>query len=1775
LTEAQVGLPECPFCHAALAGGSADDAGSSHGSADESQATFLSDAFARDSDSAESAPGSGSAPGSLDSSATFLSDAFRDAESATLDSDARGDHELEPTVPSENFEFEADSHEPAAPSAADSAATFLSDELTDDSPTGSSVTSSLASSDQGDSYSQTLISDDFSQGAPSDAQTIDSKTIDSGSGEAGPDESSVTLLSGEDVSAEELRTLSSKWSGSESAAPHMTIKSRPDAAEDSLSARDTLDTLPRRKVRSGGDDKIIHPEYELVKVLGEGGMGVVWDARQNSVDRSVALKMIKGNVAGKRSQRLKFLAEAVVTGDLDHPNIVPIYDVATDVRGTLFYAMKQVQGTPWLKVIKKKTVHENLEILLRVCDAVAFAHARGIIHRDLKPENVMLGEYGEVLVMDWGLALPLEKFHKDRRIRFSTSMGGTPAYMAPEMASGPVDRVTEASDIYLLGGILYEIVTGKPPHPGKKVKECLLAAMRNVIVPTEKTGELVDIARKAMSKEPGDRYPTVQAFQAAIRAHLSHEESIAMAGRARDDLRRATDADDYNQYSKAVFGFEEAYDLWDGNAEARQGVIDAKLAYARSALRKGDYDLGVSLLDASLPEHVAVHDQLRAAQREREARQQRLKLAKRAIVGLAASIFAIGTVAFLWIRSERDEAHRQRGIAQDNFVEAEKQRNIAVEQKDIANEQRGIAQTNFEEAEKQRKIAVEQKDIADEQRGIAQTNFEKAEQARAEEEYSAYVARIGLAAAKIDENAFDVARGLLDDCKPELRNWEWGRLMHLCRQASEVFSADGPVDSIAVAPDGSRFAAASWDATVRIRDLASGEIVHTLKQPSLYVHAVAWSPDGRLLATGGSDPSGFVQIWDAASGERLSAVTGHRDAVVGVRFSPDGRWLLSCSYDETARLWDLSDVRTPRDVFTFKGHNWWVWDGAFSPDFAPEDPAARIVTVSQDGKAIVWRPVGQKSEVGSQTSEVRVKTSEVGVQTSEVAFIGDRVFTGHTGPVFGVAFAPDGGSVATAGYDKRVLLWRPDDVEPFDFATLLDGDPPAPKFREFAGESGHIAPVQSVAFSRDGTLLVSGSRDNSVKVWSVETAQPVNTFRGHHSGVRDAVFTPDGRRVISGGQDQQAIVWNIDEYEELRVLQGFTLAGHTDAVLSADFSRDGGRIVTASKDRTARTWDLRTGKLLHTFQEGHEYLTSSAVFFPDGRTLVTAAADDSVRFWNVTAGTQSLRLRNTGRSAALALSDDAQWLVTGSNDDNVKLWNVADLLADGADPQPVALSGHNGRVTCVAFASGRNVFAAGDANGRCILWDAQARRPLWSVRHHTRRINAVAFLDEGRFLLTASSDHTVSCMDVATGAEVPARILKLGAPVTALAVSRDGTRMLTVSDLEHDQNAFASRMTLWNAADAAKVCTLDLTDFAVNTVTFSPDGRVALATCSDNAVRYLPLHDGSASGDPAPQSALRIPHSEPFLDFRRLGGLVWSAAFTRDGASVLTLGGSDARLFDARSGRESMTFSPHGTVASARFSPDGAQIVTGSWDNSAKIWNSDTAKSLLKLEGEDSHTSFINSTVFSPDGTRILTASDDGTAKLWDAKTGRVLLTFTGHADRVRSAVFSADGRLVLTASSDRTARLWNAGTAEPVGDPFVGHEWAVLCAEFSPDGTRIVTGGEDNEARLWDVATRKTIALLKGHIAFVTSVAFSRDGARVFTASQDNTAKLWDATAGHEGTEILTLKAHSQEVTSIAVSPDPLGRYVLTGSRDGTAIVWLTADWTTGEKPAVARGGR
>ncbi|MCK5706586.1 MAG: serine/threonine protein kinase [Candidatus Aureabacteria bacterium] len=374
-----------------------------------------------------------------------------------------------------------------------------------------------------------------------------------------------------------------------------------------------LASTKSKDIKLHNEDKK-NTDFTLFEKIGEGGMGVIYLAEQSSLNRKVALKMTKSGVMTDAMME-NFLIEALVTSEFDHPNVVPIHDAGVDAEGRLFYIMKRVQGITWDSLLHPKTKDERLiagayslsdhiNILNSVCNAVAFAHSKDVIHRDLKPANVMIGKFGEVIVLDWGLAVSTVESDKLVSIEELNTFGGTIIYMAPEMAKVQKSQIGKHSDIYLLGAILYEIITGHAPHTGNNFKEVLINALQNKIRPPDEGKDidmvLMETALKAMSLKPLKRFLSVTNFQRALKRYTkgktSHIKSVRIAEKAMGFLQQGEKTGNFKSILRSQILFKMALRLWTGSREAELGKQRGEHLILKSAYESGEIDLLFSFM---------------------------------------------------------------------------------------------------------------------------------------------------------------------------------------------------------------------------------------------------------------------------------------------------------------------------------------------------------------------------------------------------------------------------------------------------------------------------------------------------------------------------------------------------------------------------------------------------------------------------------------------------------------------------------------------------------------------------------------------------------------------------------------------------------------------------------------------------------------------------------------------------------------------------------------------------------------------------------------------------------------------------------------------------------------------------------------------------------------------------------------------------------------------------------------------------------------------------
>jgi eukaryotic-like serine/threonine-protein kinase len=395
-------------------------------------------------------------------------------------------------------------------------------------------------------------------------------------------------------------------------------------------------------------DNANNAELRLGIPIGEGGMGLVRLAEQLPLHREVAVKTLReGHKEAGAAWEL--LREAWLTGGLEHPNIIPIYSLGQSQDGLPMLVMKRVEGTTWSEFLAsderlKSQGHMDflgwhLSILLQVCQAVEFAHSRGILHRDIKPENVMIGSFGEVYLLDWGVAVSCNE--SDRGLLPLVSevdcIAGTPRYMAPEMAAAQPSEIGPQSDVYLLGAVLHEILTRKPPHAGAQLFSILRSAFRSLPYEYPETipAELAAICHKSMSREIKDRYQSVQGFVQSLKHFLKHRDSLVLSEEASSRLPGllklsqridpVSDDELYKQFGECRFGFQQALRTWPENQEAKAGLQTAYETMIQLELKRQNYQSAVRYLKGHPNPSEELKKHVEDLQHEDEQKQKELE----------------------------------------------------------------------------------------------------------------------------------------------------------------------------------------------------------------------------------------------------------------------------------------------------------------------------------------------------------------------------------------------------------------------------------------------------------------------------------------------------------------------------------------------------------------------------------------------------------------------------------------------------------------------------------------------------------------------------------------------------------------------------------------------------------------------------------------------------------------------------------------------------------------------------------------------------------------------------------------------------------------------------------------------------------------------------------------------------------------------------------------------------------------------------------------------
>ena len=579
-----------------------------------------------------------------------------------------------------------------------------------------------------------------------------------------------------------------------------------------------------------------------------------------------------------------------------------------------------------------------------------------------------------------------------------------------------------------------------------------------------------------------------------------------------------------------------------------------------------------------------------------------------------------------------------------------------------------------------------------------------------------------------------------------------------------------------------------------------------------------------------------------------------------------------------------------------------------------------------------------------------------------------RIVSMHKSSINSIAFSRDGKSILTGSQDSTARQWD------------LNGN----EIRVF---KGHKDIITSAAFSQDGNYILTGSGDKTARLWDI-SGNLIQEFKGHLGIIFSATFSPDSKLILTGSMDKTARLWNL-KGDELQVFKG-----HEDNVSSVAFSQDGKSILTGSNDKTARRWDLQ-GKIVQVFK-GHNGVITSVSFSPDGKDIITGSKDSTARLWDIYGNVLHVFKGHENNVTSAVFSDDGMRILTGSWDKTALLWDLHGKVLK-------VFKGHEAGIEGVAFSpDGKSILTGSDDN-TARLWDLDGLFKQ-EVIGHDEAINSVTFSHNGKFVLTGSNDKTARLWDLK------------GNIIEVFKGHEDG---------------------IWSVA-------------------FSPDDKRILTGSTDKTARLWDLYG----------NILQI--------FKGHEDVIWALSFSPDGKTLLT-GSMDmtARLWDIQ-GNLLQVFEGHeGSINSVAFSPDGKNILTGSWDKTVRLWDL-KGTTLHEYSGYDG---YINSVGFSPDGENIVIGAQDKTVRLLNLQ-GEVLQIFKGNEGYVTSVAFSPDGKNLLTVSSsinfstpgteDNTACLWDIKGNQL--QLFKGHEGTINSVAFSPDGRSIITGSWDKTAKLWEI---------------------------------------------------------------------------------------------------------
>jgi WD40 repeat protein/serine/threonine protein kinase len=986
-------------------------------------------------------------------------------------------------------------------------------------------------------------------------------------------------------------------------------------------------------------------DYELLEEIARGGMGIVYRARQVSLNRIVALKMIRDSQLATPNAVKRFRIEAEAAARLEHPNLVPLFECG-ELEGFQFLSMRLIEGSSLAKELHGTPMDARrvAELMVTLARAIHYAHQRGVLHRDLKPANVLLDSAGAPHITDFGMAKVADR---DHGVTLTADIIGSPNYMSPEQAAGRNDEVTTASDVYSLGAIMFELLTGRPPFRAVTPLETIRKVVEEEPTPARNLYSFVDreletICLKCLEKAPNRRYGSAVALAEDLERWLRHEPILARpvtpAERVRKWMRRNPKVTTLLLLFHVALILGSAGILWqwrraeksrDETQKANRSLtrtldhlqwrsIDAQLEddYAGRAvaqlaerLRQEPHDWRAATYAISILEQRSFAMPLAAVQEQPEIVSQTLP----AINPDGTRIAKTGNdhTIHLFDATTGKEALKplphEASIASLLFSPDGSHLAVALVDGSVDLWDAVSGQLHGRLAAKGKPFH-EMVFSRDGQRiAVASGRFleiwhtseaDKGHPPQTTIEHSSAVGHIRLSR--------DGARALTwgTSADQPLIVWDSGTGKRLFTPAG------GNTSDAAIDADGNRVAVISGEYETTVWDVTSGGRLTSIASPLSSISGLAMTPDGARVVL--VFHLGVVQVFSATTGLPVSKPMRHLYTISSLEMHADGKRIITGARDYKARVWDLATgdpigepIPHPGDVtfarFADRGNR--VLLATSQHDAVrfvrawelrrPVEPLRFQPPGARDLNAVRLSPDGKLVVVGTWTPTDAISVYDRG--SARLVFGPANI----EGDAYGIEFTPDLKKLVVATNLGWLYGWSVKDWRPL-------WDP--------AYQPGGFQPV---AISPNGAVIATGSPDKSLRsslgLWDVNTGKLIREMK-QGSPIKGMRFSPTGDRIIACSVDGVAIIWETKSGE-----RATTLKGHTAEVLCVEFSPDGRRVLTGSYDSTVRIWDAVTGREV-TSPLRHQGEVSHASFSPDGRKVATAARDGTARIWDAQTG---------------------------------------------------------------------------------------------------------------------------------------------------------------------------------------------------------------------------------------------------------------------------------------------------------------------------------------------------------------------------------------------------------------------------------------------------------------------------------------------------------------------------------------------------------------------------